>query len=198
MKLKSIIAIIALSLVTMSVSAQTYVDASSLNICGYTHKSDKNPFSRFDPTKYTMPNNHTTTLSKYSTGMYVMFSTDSKTIWAKWKWVKRGLGNNMTPIAQRGLDLYIEKDGKWFFVGVGRPSGDQNKCESTWKLAKNMPEGTKKCMLYLPIWCEVTDLQLGIDEGTSIAPIESPYRYKVLTHGSSVTHGASASRPGMT
>ena len=200
MKLKSIFAIIALSFVTMSVSAQelNYVDASTLNICGYTLKSEKTPYSRFDPTQYPMPNKHIVGMSKYSTGMYVMFSTDSKTISAKWKWVKRGMGNNMTPILQRGLDLYIEKDGKWYFVGVGRPSGDQNKCESSFKIAKNMPSGTKKCMLYLPAWCEVTELQIGVDAGSSIEAIESPYRYKILTHGSSVTHGASASRPGMT
>lgn len=200
MKLKSILATLVISLMTMSISAQNinYVDASILNVCGQTLKSKSNPFSRFDPSKYPLPNKHIEQMSKYSTGLYIMFSTDSKTIMAKWKWVKRGLGNNMTPILQRGLDLYIEKDGKWMFVGVGRPSGDQTKCESTWKIAKNMPAGTKKCMLYLPAWCEVTDLQLGVDEGTSITPIESPYRYKVLTHGSSVTHGASASRPGMT
>ena len=198
MKLKSILATLIISLMAVSVSAQKFVDASTLNVCGQTLKSESNPFSRFDPTKYPLPNKHTVQMSTYSTGIYVMFSTDSKNITAKWKWVKRGLGNNMTPILQRGLDLYIEKDGKWFFVGVGRPSGNQEKCESTWKLAKNMPEGTKKCMLYLPVWSEVTELQLGIDENSSIAPIESPYRYKVLTHGSSITHGASASRPGMT
>ena len=198
MKLKSILATLIISLMAVSVSAQKFVDASTLNVCGQTLKSESNPFSRFDPTKYPLPNKHTVQMSTYSTGMYIMFSTDSKNITAKWKWVKRGLGNNMTPILQRGLDLYIEKDGKWFFVGVGRPSGNQEKCESTWKLAKNMPEGTKKCMLYLPVWSEVTELQLGIDENSSIAPIESPYRYKVLTHGSSITHGASASRPGMT
>ena len=200
MKLKSIFAIIALSFLTMNVSAQelTYVDASTLDICGYTLKSEKTPFSRFDPTQYPLPNKHVVGMSKYSTGMYVMFSTDSKTISAKWQWVKRGISNNMTPILQRGLDLYIEKDGKWYFVGVGRPSGDQNKCDSNWKIAKNMPEGTKRCMLYLPVWCEVTGLQIGVDAGSSIETIESPYRYKVLTHGSSVTHGASASRPGMT
>ena len=198
MKLKSILATLIISLMAVSVSAQKFVDASTLNVCGQTLKSESNPFSRFDPTKYPLPNKHTVQMSTYSTGLYIMFSTDSKNITAKWKWVKRGLGNNMTPILQRGLDLYIEKDGKWFFVGVGRPSGNQEKCESTWKLAKNMPEGTKKCMLYLPVWSEVTELQLGIDENSSIAPIESPYRYKVLTHGSSITHGASASRPGMT
>ena len=198
MKLKSILTTLIISLMAVSVSAQKFVDASTLNVCGQTLKSESNPFSRFDPTKYPLPNKHTVQMSTYSTGMYIMFSTDSKNITAKWKWVKRGLGNNMTPILQRGLDLYIEKDGKWFFVGVGRPSGNQEKCESTWKLAKNMPEGTKKCMLYLPVWSEVTELQLGIDENSSIAPIESPYRYKVLTHGSSITHGASASRPGMT
>lgn len=198
MKLKSILATLLISLMAVSVSAQKYVDAATLNICGQTLKSESNPYSRFDPTKYPLPNKHIVQMSTYSTGMYVMFSTDSKALHAKWQWVKRGLGNNMTPILQRGLDLYIEKDGKWIFAGVGRPSGDQTKCNSKWTLVKNMPEGVKKCMLYLPAWCEVTELQLGVDEGATITGIESPYRYKVLTHGSSITHGASASRPGMT
>ena len=200
MKLKSILTTLVISLMAVSVSAQNvkYVDASTLNVCGQTLKSEHNPFSRFDPTKYPLPNKHIVQMSTYSTGMYVMFTTDSKSIHATWKWVKRGLGNNMTPILQRGLDLYIEKDGKWIFAGVGRPSGDQTKCESKWTLVKNMPAGTKKCMLYLPAWSEVTELQIGIDKNSSIAGVESPYRYKVLTHGSSITHGASASRPGMT
>lgn len=200
MKLKSILAIVAMTFTTLSLSAQEmqYVDASTLNICGYTLKSESKPYARFDKTKHKLPNKHIEGMSQYSTGLYVMFSTDSRNISAKWSWEKRGLGNNMTPILQRGLDLYIEKYGKWYFAGVGRPSGNYEKCASTWKIAKNMPEGTKKCMLYLPAWCEVTSLQLGIDEGTSIGAIDSPFSYKILTLGSSVTHGASASRPGMT
>ncbi len=200
MKIKSILTTLAVVFISMGVSAQNinYVDASSLNVCGHTLKSESKPYARFDKTRYPLPNKHIESMSQYSTGLYVMFSTDSKTLMAKWKWVKRGMGNNMTPILQRGLDLYIEKDGKWMFAGVGRPSGSHDKCESTWKIAKNMPEGTKKCMLYLPCWCELTDLKIGVEEGAKIEAIESPYRYKVITLGSSITHGASASRPGMT
>ncbi len=199
MKLKTILTIIALSLVTTLVAQEMkYVNASELNICGYTLKSDSNPYARFNYTNYPVPNKNIEGMCRFSTGLYVMFSTDSRNITAKWAWAPRGMGNNMTPILQRGLDLYIEKDGKWVFAGVGRPSGKYDKSESTFKIAKNMPEGTKKCMLYLPAWCEVTTLQIGIDDGTTIAGIDSPYTFKVLTHGSSVTHGASASRPGMT
>ena len=199
MKLKAFLTIIALSLTTAILAQEVnYVDASTLNICGHTLKSPASPYYRFDHHSQPVPNKHIEGMCRYSTGLYVMFSTDSHNITAKWKWEKKGLGNNMTPILQRGLDLYIEKDGKWYFAGVGRPSGNHDKCEAKFKIAKNMPAGTKKCMLYLPTWGVRTDLQIGIDEGTSIGAIESPYTFKVLTHGSSVTHGASASRPGMT
>lgn len=200
MKIKSILATLVLSLFALNLSAQEmkYVDASSLNLCGHTLKSKTNPYARFDKSRYALPNKHIASMCDYSTGVYVMFSTDSKNLSAKWSWTKRGLGNNMTPILQRGLDLYIEKDGEWIFAGVGRPSGNQDKTSSNFKIAKNMPAGVKKCMLYLPAWCEVTELLLGVDEGAKIEAIESPFRYNILTHGSSVTHGASASRPGMT
>ena len=41
-------------------------------------------------------------------------------------------------------------------------------------------------------------LEIGVDEGASVTPLESPYTHRVIVFGSSVTHGASASRPGMT
>ena len=30
---------------------------------------------------------------------------------------------NLTRVAQKGLDLYIKRDGKWQFAGVGIPGG---------------------------------------------------------------------------
>ena len=41
-------------------------------------------------------------------------------------------------------------------------------------------------------------LEIGVDEGASVTPLESPHKHRVIVFGSSVTHGASASRPGMT
>ena len=53
-------------------------------------------------------------------------------------------------------------------------------------------------MLYLPGWSEVKSLQIGIEEGATIEGTPSPFRHKVVVYGSSITHGACASRAGMT
>ena len=90
------------------------------------------------------------------------------------------------------------KDGKWIFAGVGRPytrKAPYNKHEGT--IVSNMADGTKQCLLYLPLFDRVDELEIGIDEGASIKAIENPFHHNIIVHGSSVTHGASASRPGM-
>ena len=53
-------------------------------------------------------------------------------------------------------------------------------------------------MLYLPLFDRVDALEIGIDEDASIVTVENPFRHKIVFKGSSITHGASASRPGMT
>ena len=44
----------------------------------------------------------------------------------------------------------------------------------------------------------VEKLELGIEEGSDIAATENPFRHKIIVHGSSITHGASSNRAGMT
>ena len=51
----------------------------------------------------------------------MLFATDSPLIKARWVTSEKNASENMTAIAQKGLDLYIKKDGEWVFAGVGRP-----------------------------------------------------------------------------
>lgn len=52
-------------------------------------------------------------------------------------------------------------------------------------------------MLYLPLFEEVTSLKIGIDADAEISSAYNPFRHKIVVMGSSITHGAAASRPGM-
>ena len=104
----------------------------------------------------------------------------------------------MTAIVCKGLDLYIMKDGEWVFAGVGAPSmkkAPYSKHEDT--IVSDMAEGSKQCLLYLPLFDEVGSLEIGVETGAAITPMENPFRHNIIVHGSSITHGASASRPGM-
>lgn len=174
-----------------------YVDAAELNVIGKVLPTPK-PFTRIDTSKYHFPNETITRYANYSTGLAVLFTTDSRNIKARWETSPDNAGSNKTAIFHKGLDIYIKKDGEWVFAGVGRPDMKKepfNHHEGT--LVANMAEGTKECLVYLPMFDYVDKLEIGIDEGASIAPLENPFRYKIVFKGSSVTHGTSASRPGM-
>ena len=175
-----------------------FVDATTLNICGHTLRTDKSPYFRFDSEPYNVNNSYIERYSRYSTGLYVMFRTNSSQVVATWENVPRRVGDNMTAITQLGLDLYIKHNGRWVFCQSGRVSTDPTKNKRTKTIVKNLAEGEKEFMLYLPLWCELKSLEIGVDEDATIEPIPSPYKYKVINYGTSITHGASASRPGLT
>ena len=178
--------------------AQKWVNATELGIHGHTKKTDKSPYYRFDHTPYEGFNKTIVNYSKCPTGLYVVFKTNSSKISAKWSNIKKRIGDNMTGISQLGLDLYIKDNGKWRFAAVGRVSILPEKNERTRPLINNLAEGEKECLIYLPGWCELTNLEIGVDEGATIEGLAKPFNHKVIVHGSSITHGASASRPAMT
>ena len=168
-----------------------YVDAKTLNIINKIDK-DCAPFSRINSEKYDARKG----LGRTSTGLAILFRTDSRIIDAKWTTLSNKIGNNSTPILHSGLDLYIRDNGKWIFAGVGRPTF--NSKEHKFTVVKRMAKGVKECMLYLPMHNGVTSLELGVEKGAMIEPMESPFKYKMAFIGSSITHGSSASRPGAT
>ena len=191
--------LIACMALSMTASAQLkFVDATELGIHGYTKQTEKSPYFRFDHTPYEGFNKTIISHSKKPAGLYVVFKTNSSKISASWENVPHRMGDNMTGILQHGLDLYIKVDGKWKFAAVGRVSTLPEKNSRTKTLVSNMAKGDKEFLLYLPCWCQLTKLKIGVDKNAYIEGLPKPFRHKVVVHGSSITHGASASRPGMT
>ena len=52
-------------------------------------------------------------------------------------------------------------------------------------------------MLYLPLYNGVEKLELGVPEGASLVPVAPREPKPVVVYGTSIAHGACASRPGM-
>lgn len=171
-----------------------YTDASELTLYGKPHLSGPR-YHRVDTARYGEMPPHVKTLSTYSAGLVIAFKTDSKAVHARWTVKPRVKPyNNMTAIASRGLDLYIKKDGQWIFAGAGRPD---DSVTSIHPIVANMSDGEKECLLFLPLYDELLNLEVGIDEGSTIRPLQIPWKKKVVIYGSSITQGASASRPGL-
>lgn len=175
-----------------------YVDASTLNIIGKPSPVAET-YARVDTLEYRFDDPGIMKYGSYSTGLAVLFKTDSRNISAKWITSASNLRPNLTGILQKGLDLYIKDGEQWVYAGVGVPQLDQYPHDShQWNIVENMAEGVKECLLYLPIFDTLDSLQIGIDADSNISAMENPFRHKIVFKGSSITHGASASRPGMT
>lgn len=170
-----------------------YVDATSLTIINKA-QNDGLPLNRINIEEFDIPKFAKNGL-RNSTGLAVVFSTDSRTISVKWTTTGKKLGSNMTPIFHSGFDLYIKDADGWRFAGVARPNTLGQKHEFV--AVKRMAEGVKECMLYMPMFNSLTSLEIGIDADATIKAIPSPFKHKILFVGSSLTHGASATRPGL-
>ena len=179
-------------------TAQTkFVDAVKLGIHGHAQKTEKSPYYRFDHTPYKFGKAVIEHALKPS-GLYVTFKTNSSSVSAKWKVVPINTRDNMSFIMQHGLDLYMKVNGEWRYVMSPRIPCDLTPSSYNKRIVKNLGNEEKEFLLYLPIWCELTELEIGVDDGATIEGTPTPFRHKVIAYGSSITHGAAASRAGLT
>ena len=171
-----------------------YVDAATLTLVNKPHAT-KQPFHRVEVADYPDLSKTVRLYYTYSTGVAVVFRTDSRTISARWTTTDRKPSTHMTGLSQKGMDLYIKRDGEWVFAGIARPGlGADHKAT----LVEHMDGTEKECLLYLPLFDEVKTLEIGVDAGARIEAAPNPFRHRIVVLGSSITHGASAGRPGMT
>ncbi|MBO9619502.1 MAG: SGNH/GDSL hydrolase family protein [Niabella sp.] len=169
-----------------------YTDAFSLRLIGQVFPLKKS-YHRIDTAAYADFSPGIKKLFTNGAGLAISFKTNSPRITAKWCVTNARQYDNMTPIANKGLDLYIKRNGKWEFAGVGRADAVCNE----FVIVQNMDRTAKECLLYLPLYDEVKSLSVGVDSGCQISPGKDPFPKRVVVYGSSITQGAAASRPGM-
>lgn len=133
-------------------------------------------------------------LSRDSAGMVFRFKTDATAISVHYQLSKSTLGlPHMPATGVSGVDLYArDADGKWKWVQVTRPAKQEVKAE----IANGLAEGFREYAAYLPLYNGIEFLSIGVKKGSrfeGLAPREKP----IVFYGTSITHGASASRPGM-
>lgn len=198
--MKKVINVLAAALFTLSASAQNvdyvYTEAADLTIIGKLMPGKTaNPYHRVDTTLYkgfTKRENH---LVRMSSGMGCVFKTDSKSIYILTEFGQMDDPVNTSIISARGYDLYIKKDGEWLWASSGvSPRKDHSK---PFVLITGMDGSEHECLLYFPTYSEVRSIKIGVEQGSSLKPIENPFRHRIAIWGSSFTHGSSTSRAGM-
>jgi hypothetical protein len=133
-------------------------------------------------------------LSRDSAGMMVRFMTDSDSIHVDYKLRKDNLAMpHMPATGVSGVDLYArDEDGRWKWVQVTRPTTQAVKTE----IIRGLAPGYREYAAYLPLYNGVESMSIGVAPESrfeGLAPREKP----IVFYGTSITHGACASRPGM-
>jgi hypothetical protein len=137
-------------------------------------------------------------LSRNSAGMHVRFITDAPSIHARWAVTSSNLAmTHMAATGVSGLDLYVKTDkDEWRWLAVGRPEKQTNSTA----LITNLPPARREYLLYLPLYNGTHFVEVGVPEGATLTKAGAwgaGTRKPMLFYGTSILHGACASRPGM-
>ncbi len=136
--------------------------------------------------------------SRHSAGIAIRFVSDSPTIAVRWRLTSDRLAMpHMPATGVSGVDLYVRLDRPdgptWRWVANGRPTGVEN--ERT--LVSALPPVSREWLLYLPLYNGTASIEIGVAADATIEPAKERGR-PIVFYGTSITHGACASRPGMT
>jgi hypothetical protein len=133
-------------------------------------------------------------LSRDSAGMAVRFETDAQTIRVRMNLLKEKLASpHMPATGVSGLDLYArDTTGRWRWVAATKPEKQEFEAD----LITGLAPGRREYLAYLPLYNGVESLAIGVPEGTAFQGLAARGK-PIVFYGTSITHGACASRPGM-
>ena len=134
-------------------------------------------------------------LSRHSAGMCMRFVTDSPNIYVRYKLHLETLEmSHMPATGVSGIDLYADNgEGIDRWVSVVQP----NKQLMDTSIAKDLAPGSRRYTMYLPLYNGVDDMEVGVTKDESFRPLTPRKEKPILFYGTSIMHGACASRPGL-
>ena len=153
---------------------------------------EKNGFRRLPEEVAKNTSSEVYRLHTHTSGGRVRFRTDAETIVLKIKGEYYSTWH-MTNMVLHGADLYIDYGYGSIFTGAIKPNGNADCTEKI-----KMPEGEHDVTVYLPLYGNVQEFEIGLPEGSSLKEHTKKYQNElpILYYGSSITQGACASRPG--
>lgn len=134
-------------------------------------------------------------LARESSGVQAHFMSDSSIIIASVVCGKAHGMTNASPLGQLGVDLYVydETLNQYVLCGIGRPQLHLTKYETI--LAEFDDRTMRKFILNLPLLTPTQSVTLTFEDG-QVLPVHEDKK-RIMMYGTSILHGACASRPGM-
>lgn len=137
-------------------------------------------------------------LSRHSAGMLARFETDAAEIHVRYDLFQDRIAmSHMPATGVSGVDLYArDANGRDRWLGVARP--EEMHVEA--KLAGPIDpprQGLRLYTAYLPLYNGVEKMEIGVPAGSHFHGVAPRAQKSILFYGTSIMHGACASRPGM-
>lgn len=151
------------------------------------------PFDRLPAKAKAMVPEPVWDLSRHSAGMSFDFETNATSLRIRSTvLLKRLAMPHMPATGVSGLDLYGWHNNDWAWAAVVKPETQTHEGV----LVDGFEPAMRRWRLYLPLYNGVEQIEVGVPEGAAFTMIE-PRTRPVVFYGTSILHGASASRPGM-
>ena len=133
-------------------------------------------------------------LSRTSSGMACRFNTDATEITLKYTVGSKALAFPHMPATRvSGADLYaLDSIGQWKWVSCFKPSGPDVTCTIS-----GIDPGMRSYLAYFPLRNSLLDISFGVPRGAKFHRFAPRSEKPIVFNGTSITHGACASRPEM-
>lgn len=138
-------------------------------------------------------------LSKSNAGESLEFTTDSKNITVRYTISGAQAMPHMPATGVSGVDLYTkDRDGSEVWLAAKYSFRDTVTFRyRSIDIVNGCDDGKQCYKLFLPLYNEVTWMEIGVDEGAQFAFEPAPSERPIVAYGTSIAQGACASRPGM-
>lgn len=138
-------------------------------------------------------------LSRHSAGMLVRFKTNASSIDVRYQLMSSRLDMpHMPATGVSGLDLYArDAQGRDRWVAVTKPTQQEMRAQMASGI-DSLPEGQARLFtIYLPLYNGIEHLEIGVPRASTFEPVAPRLEKPLVFYGTSIMHGACASRPGM-
>ena len=171
-------------------------DDPQLRLEGFPWRKPGEAFRRLpQPTSARPFTENLNRLADCTAGGQLCFRSDSRRVVARAKFAAAHRMARMALTGIMGFDLYVKQCGKWVFRGVTRFAPDADGyCAD---LVQFPDRRCREFTLNFPLLAAVSSFELGVEEDAEVLPpLSWPDARPVVVYGTSIVHGACATRPG--
>lgn len=137
-------------------------------------------------------------LSRHSSGLSIRFYSNAPQLSVRYGVTGAYSMPHMPATGVSGVDLYaIDSDGKWNFCFGNYAFNDTIQYHYNLIGKEKCPEEGFEYRLSLPLFNSVSWLEIGVPQTSELTFIPLSPEKPIVLYGTSIAHGACASRPGM-